>query len=517
MPSRLSLFISLVVGLGVVIVVLVLFHLGGIVWQFGPLTGAIVSGLVVMFTTSYSSSDKTVIEPWVANEQMGWTLIGCGSLMWGLGECVWRYYTLKHQNTFPSLADIGYAALPPLFFAGLLLQPSSSNTFYKRLLIVLDCLIAMGSLLSIGWYILLGSLAQTSSENLLAKFLGLYYPITDIGLVSCVIFLLLRGQNQLYLTTARRTALLILGCGLCLFATSDFLFNVLQNAGTYTEGTWVDLGWPLGTLTIGVAAYLRRFLPRTADETLKRRLRRHIETSLSLAQIITYIILALLLFVLTLNVLSSNSTQIVIRPVLLFATIFVITIVVIRQIVTIAENQRLTRKQGEALESLAMANHYIEEQATKVTQHNTELEDGIVHLKGVQARLANGNWRARATLTRGELLPLAASLNLMADRLTRLGQADIYARLLIKDLDEMTTIIEHNRQNLPAILSDSSSQFPQIKRLMYVLHIKGIVQVTPSTPFLSHTSNRFSVDSAPTTGALSPDATNLQRLTDSGS
>jgi hypothetical protein len=515
MPSRLYLFISSVGGLGVLIAVFVIFHPGGIVWQFGPLTGAIVGGLIVMFTTGYSGSKKKDVEPWIAGEQMGWTLIGCGSLMWGLGECVWRYYTLTHQNTFPSLADIGYAALPPLFFAGLLLQPSSSSTFYRKLIIVLDCLIAMGSLLSIGWYFLLGSLAQTSSENLLAKALGLYYPITDIGLVSCVIFLLLRGQDRSHLTTARSTALFVLGCGLCLFAASDFLFNVLQNAGTYIDGTWTDLGWPLGILTIGVASYLRRFIPRTTEETLQRRLRKQTQSSLSLAQIITYITLALLLLVLTLNILSSNSMQIVIRPVLLLATIFVIAIVIIRQIVTIIENQRLTRKQTEAIEKLARASRYIEEQSSKIAQHNAELEYGIGHLKDVQARIANGNLRVRATLTSGELLPLAASFNLMADRLTRLGQADVYAGLLVRDINELTTLIEQNSKHLPVILPDSSSQFPQVKRLMYVLHRIGVLQLISSVPFYSSSPDHFSADSAPSTGSLYPQSTDSQHLTDS--
>ena len=119
----------------------------------------------------------------------------------------------------------------------------------------------MGSLFALSWYFLLGTLAQAPGEASLGKFLGLYYPAADTALISCIIFLLLHGQGRVYQSTARRVSLLLVGLGLCFFVTSDFLFNIQNNAGTYVEATWVDLGWPLGMLTIGIAAYLRRFYP----------------------------------------------------------------------------------------------------------------------------------------------------------------------------------------------------------------------------------------------------------------
>src|SRR5260370_5677587 len=110
-------------------------------------------------------------------------------------------------------------------------------------------------------------------------------------------------------------SLLVVGIGLCFFVGSDFLFNVQQNAGTYVDGTWVDLGWPLGMLSIGLAAYLRRFLPLTSDDMIEQRVRRRAEgVSFSLAQIATYGMVAILFLVLVLNVFSSDHTQLTIRP-----------------------------------------------------------------------------------------------------------------------------------------------------------------------------------------------------------
>src|SRR5262249_4276045 len=139
-------------------------------------------------------------EPWLRNERLAWTLIGLGCIGWAFGECFWRYYQAAGETTFPSLADIGYTSLPPLVFAGLILQPSRTED-EKRKFVLLDSLIVVGSLLSIAWFLLLGSLAQTPSQTLLAKVVGLYYPTADTALVSCTVFLLLRGSAD---SSARR-------------------------------------------------------------------------------------------------------------------------------------------------------------------------------------------------------------------------------------------------------------------------------------------------------------------------
>ena len=165
--------------------------------------------------------------------------IGCGCIMWGIGEGFWRYSFALGQNPFPSLADIGYASFPPLVLLGLLL--SFSRIGSQRLLVLLDSLIAMGSFLAIAWYLLLGSLAQTSGETTLAKFLGLYYPTADVALLSCVLFFLLYRQESVFHTPARRVSLLVLGCGLSLVVL--WIFSQRGVSSTTLELTSMGPGW----------------------------------------------------------------------------------------------------------------------------------------------------------------------------------------------------------------------------------------------------------------------------------
>lgn len=495
-----------VIAFDFLIILCILFHLGGILWEFSQWAGAVAGGILTLVAVNTPIRDGEMVEPWLGRERVAWICIGCGLLMWGFGESFWRYFILTNQSPFPSQADIGYSALPPLIFAGMLLQPSSGSG-RGRALLLLDSIISMGALLAIAWYILLGSLALQSVENPLAKFLGLYYPTSDIALLSCVVFLLLRGQSRIYQSRSRRIGFIVIGLGLCFFATSDFIFNVQQNIGTYVEGTWVDIGWPLGMMTIGLAAYLRRFVPTTDADSLEQRLRQRAQrTKLGLEKLIPYALLGILFLVLVLNVLSTDKLQVAIRPVLLFSTIVVVGLVVVRQVLTLQENERLTRRQAESLQRLELANQQIEEQSRMIAERNESLELGVTHLKDVQARLANGNLRARARLNSGELLPLAASLNLMAERLMRLEQSDVYAQRLSRALAELSASIERYRMGGPFIVPTSCNEFAEINHLLMVMGLKQHVEM--ARPYQANGQSKL-VQPAPE--ALTPPAS-AQRL-----
>ena len=485
-PSEVPFPVKAVAYIAAAMLFVVIFHLGGEishrVGQFSPLTGAVIGGMLTLTSALWPMRRREQVEPWSKSEQLAWVLIGCGILMWGFGESFWRYYISIGQQPFPSSADIGYSSLPPLIFLGLLLQPAPGGSGTRRILLVMDSLIAMGSILAIAWFLLLGSLAQAPGEATLAKFLGLYYPIADTALLSCVVFLLLRGQGRIYQATARRAGLFMIGVGLCFFVFSDFIFNVQNNAGTYVEATWLDLGWPLGLMCIGVAAYLRRFLPATPLAMIEERVERARARSVfGFSRFVPYILLSLLFISLTANVLSAESGQIALRPLLLFATIGVVALVVARQLLTLWENAHLAARQAEALDDLSHANQRIEQQAAQISQHNVELEVGIHHLQQVQAQLANGNLRARATLSGGALLSLAGSLNLMAERLMRLGQMSAYTRRLMRSLAELSVALERAAAGSPVIVPASCGEFVEINRLLVALRSNNVQLVPAAT------------------------------------
>lgn len=506
MPRNVRIVIGLIAFITVIMALILGLHVGGNavlrVGLYSQLFGAFVGGFLAIFAANWRIRRGEDMQPWLARERLAWTLIGVGCVMWGIGECFWRYYLAQGLNPFPSIADIGYSSLPPLVFLGLIFQPSSGMG-RGRVLVLLDSLISMGAILAIAWFLLLGTLAQTPFLQDLGKFLSLWYPTSDIALLSCVVFLLLRGQGRVYQANARRVSLLVIGVGLCVFATSDFIFNIQQNANTYVDGTWVDLGWPIGMMIIGLAAYLRRFLPGTSSEAVDQRVLRLRERGgFGLAQIVPYILLAVLFVVLAVNVLSSDAAQSSIRPVLVFTTLVVAGLLVLRQIFTQLDNERLTRRQSVALDRLEIANSRVEEQARMIAERNASLEEGIAHLKAVQAQLANGNLRVRARLVGGDLLPLAGSLNLMADRLIRFEQADQRTQKLATALAELSAALEHYRVGTPFNVPQSCSEFPEIQRLLMAMGLRFASQ-----PLAPQTGQAFSAslqDTPPSSPRMPP-------------
>lgn len=469
--------IGTVIGMAVLMIFADGFHLGGesvlTLGRYAPLLGAFIGGTLTLFSVSPLARKNASSEPWRGYERLAWILIGCGCIAWGIGECFWRYYFSIGQSPFPSLADLGYASLPPLVFLGLILLPFS-GAGSRRTLVILDSLISMGSLLAIAWFLLLGSLAQAPGEANFAKFLGLYYPTTDIALLSCIVFLLLREQGRVFHITASRISLLILGVGLCVYAISDFNFNVQQNLGTFVDGTWPDLGWPLGMMTVGVAAYLRQFLPAgivrsSSDEPEKKRSR---QLRFGLPQSVPYLLLALLFLVLVMNVLSADRTQQNIRPVLIVVTLIVVSLVVVRQIVTILENEHLIHEQVKVHEQL-------EQVYQDIALRQATLEAGVANLKAVQTRLANGDVRARAALVGGDLWPLANGLNIMADRMMRSEQRQRYAQKIILALGDLCQALEQREGKTPFVLPASCLDAPP--ELQQFLLIMGVIPSQPRT------------------------------------
>lgn len=81
-------------------------------------------------------------------------------------------------------------------------------------------------------------------------------------------------------------------------------------------------------------------------------------------------------------------------------------------------------------EDLAEARQRLNEQTLQIIEQKRRLDYGIDIVKDAHARFANGDFKARARLQDNELVPLAMSFNLLAERMNRIAHiAQDYARL----------------------------------------------------------------------------------------
>jgi HAMP domain-containing protein len=107
-----------------------------------------------------------------------------------------------------------------------------------------------------------------------------------------------------------------------------------------------------------------------------------------------------------------------------------VVLVLVRQGITVLENERLLRMEQQRAEELAVAHQVAEKQRQLLAERTERLARDIDHLKEVHAQFARGDHAARARIETGELLAISGSLNLMLERLSHLNRANIeYTRL----------------------------------------------------------------------------------------
>jgi diguanylate cyclase (GGDEF)-like protein/PAS domain S-box-containing protein len=235
--------------------VVFLLWLGSLVWgvggdqatqaisNFGLIVAPMAAGLTCLRTARFCSRQQ---------ERM-WKLMGASALCWGLGQTAWTWYetVLGREVPFPSLADVGYLAAPPLAAAALISLPFAAQSLAGRLRQVLDGLMIAASLLLASWVLVLRPLFHSGTDDLLSQVISLAYPIGDVVVGTIVLFVLARARMG---RGTRGTALPLLGAGLVAIAVADSGFVYLTASGAYSSGALIDAGWFLGYLLVLLAA-----------------------------------------------------------------------------------------------------------------------------------------------------------------------------------------------------------------------------------------------------------------------
>lgn len=87
-----------------------------------------------------------------------------------------------------------------------------------------------------------------------------------------------------------------------------------------------------------------------------------------------------------------------------------------------ADSVRRALLEASRADELATANEQIQAQARSLELQRYRLQQGIGQLQAVHTAVARGQWDARANIAEGELLPVALSLNLLLDRISRMSR-----------------------------------------------------------------------------------------------
>ncbi|MFN8556456.1 MAG: hypothetical protein U0531_03590 [Dehalococcoidia bacterium] len=255
-----------------------------------------------------------------------WRLLGLAFLTFGLGELMWLLLELvAHRTPFPSPADALYLAFYPLTLAGLMSLPARTRDGALRATFLLDAatvLVGGGMLI---WFLVLQPASLTNYENRLTELLAVAYPLGDLLLLVGVGAVLYRRPD------GSRRALSALLAVVCLFVIADTGFAALSLRGAYRSGDWPDAFWVVATALMSLAAWLQR---RASAPAAQPRDTHEIGAVLLLPYLGVAAGCGLLLFVARHHWADTLGS-------VLFATLALIGVVLLRQVIALRENRRL--------------------------------------------------------------------------------------------------------------------------------------------------------------------------------
>lgn len=270
--------------------------------------------------------------------RVGWLVIAFACLSFAAGQTTWTYLeTIRGiEVPFPSAADVGYLANYVFLLAGVLLLFGSMPTV-GRARQLLDSAIAASSLGVLSWYFIVERLWQQSDVPLVGKLISVAYPLGDIAaLFGAVVLLSTASANK-----SLRRSLYFLGVGILLFTFFDTSFTWMSLNGTYETGSWSDWTVSFGWLMIGYAFLTRIWwvkreqVGQQAPQIYGAGIRtiRHIVAPY-VAVVSACVVIGVHDYIID-GKIENSSTML---------GIVLLAIVVVRQVLTLAENRSLTEE-----------------------------------------------------------------------------------------------------------------------------------------------------------------------------
>lgn len=186
-----------------------------------------------------------------------WLLMGAGVLAWALGQSYfWLYGALSGQETpYPSLADIGFLMIGPLFVVALLRFRFDAGLSAPLWAMLASPLVLLAAT-ALATYI---NLDGIQSEDAMLRLVSIAYSVSDPLLLS-VTLLVASGFGRG--SIARSWWYVVFGIGCFFFANQAYSALVFHEM--YASGSAFDALWPLGFGLIALGAARARAVQAAA-------------------------------------------------------------------------------------------------------------------------------------------------------------------------------------------------------------------------------------------------------------
>lgn len=267
-----------------------------------------------------------------------WRIASASFLFYSFGHCLWFYYSsILGVEPFPSLADAGFWAFYPLMLWALLSFPTAEISKTEKTKFGIDVLIVLlGGTVAV-WHFIIRPTIQASNEGeWLMTLLNLSYIVGDLVLLLGIATVLLRLPKEV-----NRIALFTIVFGLLNTAVADIGFALFTLQGTYTAGHWVDNFFVTGLLIFLTACHFQyqKLSNQTAIES------ENIESfQIGKFSWLPYSAIALSFGVLLLETKEYWNDWL---SIIVFSSLAMTGLVVIRQVTAVKENNRLLAEQAK--------------------------------------------------------------------------------------------------------------------------------------------------------------------------
>ncbi len=286
-----------------------------------------------------------------------------GIIAFAIAETYWLIVDngLGLEVPYPSVADIFYLLQIIAFMWGMLWILSAHKGNLRMLRLMFDILIVMTVAATFSWYFLIEPMLRTTSRLQFGDIVNLLYPLGDLGLLFCLLSLsfLLKGQVP-------PRFLLLLGVGIFVQIAADTFYWYAVYVNEYDTGSWMDPLWPLalwlftaGVSFVGKEGFQFNGAGNKPSEALDYG-----------RIILTYGSLVILFIMLVLQTDRLN--------VFTIGACITVLLMVIRQIVTLMENDRLIKSIRSWNEKLELT---VNVRTNELQDKNTELQQALGNLE----------------------------------------------------------------------------------------------------------------------------------------
>ena len=181
-------------------------------------------------------------------QRFAWTMIGLGLLAWSAGDIAYEIAVAGGGKIpYPGVWDLLYVSLYAFLLVGLRAMGGKAN---ERSVIPPSLLVTLLGLATIWSWLVFGGVLEDASGDDAAVAVTAAYPLLDLLLLgSALVAVAARGWRL-----DRSWVALIIG--LATLALGDMLYTAKVAAGTFEDGSLVEVFWPASAVTLAVASWL---------------------------------------------------------------------------------------------------------------------------------------------------------------------------------------------------------------------------------------------------------------------